>query len=68
MPPLSWNAKELRYFLGHAKFYNFFIKVFSHIAKPLIEILQKDMEFFFNEWYLQAFNALKLALMSASIV
>jgi hypothetical protein len=38
LPPLV-NVKDVRRFLGHARFYRQFIKDFSKIAKPLISLL-----------------------------
>ena len=36
------KLKEVRSFLGHARYYRHFIKYFSQIATPLYELLQKD--------------------------
>ena len=46
-PPL--NVKGIRSFLGHAGFYKRFIKDFSMIAKPLSNLLNKDLVFKFDE-------------------
>jgi hypothetical protein len=46
-PPTS--IKLLRSFLGHAGFYRRFIKDFSKITKPLTRLLQKDVEYDFDE-------------------
>ncbi|KAG9458341.1 hypothetical protein H6P81_002849 [Aristolochia fimbriata] len=45
-PPTS--VKGIRSFLGHAGFYRRFIKDFSKIAKPLSNLLSKDVKFDFN--------------------
>ena len=37
--------KDIRSFLGHAKFYKKFIKDFSKIARPLTNLLAKDIPF-----------------------
>jgi hypothetical protein len=42
-PPI--NVKGIRSFLGHAGFYRRFIKDFSHIARPLTNLLAKDVPF-----------------------
>ena len=55
-PPI--NVKGVRSFLGHAGFYRRFIKDFSKIAKPLSNLLNKDVVFVFDEECLKAFNAL----------
>ena len=44
LPPPTW-VKEVRSFLGHAGFYCRFIKDFSKIAKPLTNLLAKDIPF-----------------------
>jgi len=40
-PPM--NVKGVRIFLGHAGFYRRFIKDFSKVAKPLSNLLNKDV-------------------------
>jgi hypothetical protein len=66
LPPM--DVKSLRSFLGHAEFYRRFIKYFSKITKPLTQLLQKDMAFYFDEKCLAAFRTLKCALVSAPII
>jgi hypothetical protein len=39
-PPI--NIREIQSFLGHCGFYRRFIKGFSHIARPLINLLAKE--------------------------
>jgi hypothetical protein len=39
-PPV--NMKGIHIFLGHAGFYRHFIKDFSHISRPLMNLLAKD--------------------------
>ena len=65
-PPTS--VKGIRSFLGHAGFYRRFIKDFSKIAKPLINLLAKDTLFVFDNDCLEAFCRLKEALISAPIL
>ena len=60
--------KEVRSFLGHAGFYRRFIRDFSKIAKPLSNLLAKDVPFRFSDECLEAFFKLKDALTSASIL
>jgi hypothetical protein len=67
LPPLT-NIKLLRSFLGHAGFYRRFIKDFSKITKPLTRLLQKDVEYNFDEECLHAFRMLKQSLISAPIM
>ena len=43
--PSPTNVKTMRQFLGHACFYQRFIKDFPKIAKPLYKLLEKDVKF-----------------------
>jgi hypothetical protein len=65
-PPI--NIKGIRSFLGHASFYRRFIKDFSHIVRPLTNLLAKNIPFEFDEACLKAFETLKEALTSAPII
>ena len=66
--PVPTSVTGVRSFLGHAGFYRLLILGFSTLAKPLNELLLKDVEFNFDERCLTAFNCLKQALISAPIV
>jgi len=46
--------KDIRSFLGHTGFYHKFIKNFSKIARPLTNLLAKDMSFTFDSGSLNA--------------
>ncbi|RDX97133.1 Retrovirus-related Pol polyprotein from transposon 17.6, partial [Mucuna pruriens] len=59
---------EVRSFLGHAGFYKRFIKNFSKLALPLSKLLQKDVEFNFDQSCIEAFHELKSRLTSAPIL
>ena len=48
LPPAK-SFKDIRSFLGHARFYRRFIKDFSKIARPLTNLLTKDVPFDFND-------------------
>ena len=65
-PPM--NVKGVRSFLGHVGFYRRFIKDFSKVAKPLSNMLNKDVAFVFNEECVEAFNDLKARLVSAPVI
>ena len=52
-PPI--NAKSIISFLGHVGFYRRFIKDFSKIARPLSNLLNKDVIFKFDGECLEAF-------------
>ena len=43
MLPMHKCLKDIRSFLGHADFYRRFIKNFSKIARPLTNLLAKDV-------------------------
>jgi len=47
--PVPKCMKDIRSFIGHAGFYRRFIKDFSKIARPLTNLLVKDVPFIFDE-------------------
>ena len=51
-PPM--NVKGIHSFLGHAGFYKRFIKDFSQISRPLMNLLAKDVPFEFTDECLNA--------------
>ncbi|RDX94420.1 Retrovirus-related Pol polyprotein from transposon 17.6, partial [Mucuna pruriens] len=61
-------VREARSFLGHASFYRRFIKNFSKIVLPLSKLLQKDVNFIFDQPYMEAFQELKKRLTSTPIL
>ena len=65
-PPM--NVKGIHSFLGHAGFYRRFIKDFSQIARPLMNLLAKDAPFEFTDECLNGFHTLKKALISVPII
>jgi hypothetical protein len=67
LPP-SINVRGIRSFLHHASFYRRFIKYFSYIARPLTNLLGKDVPFEFDDACLKSFNILKKALISTPII
>ena len=62
------NIKAVRSLLRHAGFYHRFFRDFSKIAKPLSNLLMKDVSFDFSHDCLQAFNTLKEKLTIAPII
>ncbi|KAK9005312.1 hypothetical protein V6N11_042752 [Hibiscus sabdariffa] len=66
--PYLTTVKGIRSFLGHAGFYQRFIKDFSKIAQPLCNLLQKDQIFDFDSACADAWDTLKEKLISAPIV
>ena len=67
LPPPTC-VKDIRLFLGHAGFYRRFILDFSKIAKPLTNLLAKDVPCQFSGECLKPFNRLKEALTSTPIL
>ncbi|XP_075473911.1 uncharacterized protein LOC142504960 [Primulina tabacum] len=67
LPPPK-NIKGIRSFLGHAGFYHRFIRYFSKITKPLCNLLEKESTFIFDDDCLQAFEKIKMALVTAPIM
>lgn len=61
-------VREVRSFLGHAGFYQRFIKDLYKITKPLNGLLLKYDEFIFNEKFVESFNILKHALIFSLIM
>ncbi|XP_038877376.1 uncharacterized mitochondrial protein AtMg00860-like [Benincasa hispida] len=67
LPPPA-NMKALRSFLGHAGFYQQFVKDFYKVARPLSALLEADITFNFDSECLNAFKVLKDALISTPIL
>ncbi|RDX94442.1 Retrovirus-related Pol polyprotein from transposon 17.6, partial [Mucuna pruriens] len=61
-------VREVHSFLEHAGFYKRFIKNFSKIALPLSKLLQKDVDFVFDQPCVEAFLELKKRLTSIPIL
>ncbi|XP_052725953.1 uncharacterized protein LOC128194406 [Vigna angularis] len=66
--PYPSCVREVRSFLGHAGFDRRFIKDFSKKALLLSRLLQKDIDFAFNDRCKQAFDCLKEALTTTLII
>jgi len=67
LPP-PFNVKGVIIFLGHVGFYRRFIKDFSKIARPLSNLLNKDVVFKFDEECSAAFQTLKNKLTTAPVM
>ena len=63
--PYPQDGKGMQTFMGHASFYKRFIKDFSKISKPLIDLLHKDVPYSFDKIYVQAYEKLRDALITA---
>ena len=66
--PIPKRVKDVRSFLGLANYYRRFIEHFSKIAKPLTQLLQKNVKFQWTDECQNAFDRLKNALVSAPIL
>ena len=67
LPPPK-KVKDIMAFLGHAGFYRRFIKDFSKIARPLTNLVSKDIPFVFSNECIAAFQFLKRALTTTPII
>ncbi|GKA61807.1 reverse transcriptase domain-containing protein [Tanacetum coccineum] len=66
--PHPTTVKGIQSFLGHAGFYQRFIKDFSKISRPMTHLLEKNTPFIFLEDSIQAFQTLKKKLTEAPIL
>ena len=66
--PAPTGITELQCFLGLANYYCWFVKGFARIAAPLTDTLRGKKSFKFSAEQHAAFNALKLALISATVL
>jgi len=62
------NVHEVQRFLGLASYFRRFIKDFSTKAKPLQNLLRKDVKFCFDKECKQSFDLLKKELVSSPIL
>jgi len=62
------NLTDVQAFIGFANFYRRFIKDFSRIISPLVELTRKDTPFEWNRLRHDAFQRLKTAFTSAPIL
>ena len=66
--PIPTNLRQLRAFLGLAGYYRKFVRGFSNIAAPLHNLTKKNQQFEWTSECQGAFEELKTALMSPSVV
>nr|GFA73247.1 hypothetical protein [Tanacetum cinerariifolium] len=66
--PHPTTVKGIRSFLGHAGFYQCFIKDFSKISRPMTHLLEKNSPFIFSNECIQALWTLKDKLTEAPIL
>jgi hypothetical protein len=66
--PASTNVPEVRSFMGLVGYYRWFVKGFSKIANPIIELQKKDKKFVWTEKCVEAFRRLKELLTTTPIL
>lgn len=66
--PVPRNVKEVHSFVALCSYFRKFIPSFSLIAKPLYELLRKNVTFAFGERELQAFEELKRKLIQPPVL
>ncbi|GES76231.1 enzymatic polyprotein, putative [Rhizophagus clarus] len=62
------NIKEIRSFLGLCSYYRKFVKDFSRIAKPISNLVRKNVEFKWEKKQQEAFEELKKRLMEYPVL
>jgi hypothetical protein len=62
------NAKDVRSFLGFTGFYRYFIKDYSKIARPLIDLTKKNLRFTWTEKQQLAFDRLKTLMCAKPVL
>lgn len=66
--PIPKNFKDIQSFLGLTSYFRRFIKNFALLAKPLYELLKKNVTFKFGEQELESFDTLKNLLISEPVL
>lgn len=66
--PPPQKVRDVRSFLGSARYYRRFIKDFNKLASPLFHLLGKDVDFIWSENCQEALDSLKRKLVTAPIL
>ena len=66
--PSPITVKQVQSFLRFGNFYRWFIQNYSHVVKPLIELMQKEQKYVWTLWCQQAFDTLKQWFQKAPIL
>lgn len=66
--PIPRNIKEVQSFVALCSYFRKFIQSFSLIAKPLYDLLRKNVQFSFEKRELDAFENLKRKLIEAPVL
>lgn len=62
------NTKEVRTFLGFTGWHRKFIKNYSEIAAPLVNLTKKKVQFIWTEEHEQAYESIKSALLNTDFL
>ena len=66
--PVPTNVRDLRKLLGFTGYYRKYIKDYALISRVLTDLLKKHQLFVWTQDHQQAFQTLKLALLSAPVL
>jgi hypothetical protein len=66
--PRPKTVRDIRAFLGLSGYYRAFIKNYAAISRPLTQLTKKDVKFVWTDIQQQAFDNLKAALTSDSVL
>ena len=66
--PVPRSVKDVQKFLGLANYYRWFVKDFAKIAKPLYEMIRKEMKWSWGERQQKTFEELKERFMTELVL
>lgn len=66
--PIPTSVTDVQAFIGFANFYRRFIRDFSKVILPLVQLTQKDVKFEWTGTHQSAFDRLKAAFTSAPVL
>ncbi|XP_035890498.1 uncharacterized protein LOC118502383 [Anopheles stephensi] len=66
--PVPRNVKELQRFLGLTSYFRKFIECYAIMAKPLTDLMRKNVEYEFTNMHLNCFERLKKCLVSDPVL
>src|SRR5271156_2146964 len=66
--PVPKNVHDIQVFLGFANFYRRFVRSYSRVCRPMLDLLKKSQEFIWSKACEKSFEELKNAFMSAPVL